>query len=130
MKTGSWSSAGAMPGRVGICLWAPRGAIAGFRLYRPLAPTKEMLKMSRAQYVPLYEAILAKLDPQKVWDDVHALAGKDAAGQQIEPIMLCWERPPWTANNWCHRTMAAAFLEKHLGVKIPELNFEQAALAL
>ena len=51
------------PGRVSIARWAPRGTPAGFRVYRPLNPTAPMLKMARADYEPLYQAILAKLDP-------------------------------------------------------------------
>lgn len=126
MKTSSWHAAGNMPGRIGICLYAPRGSIAGFKLYRALAPTKEMLKMSRDEYEPRYNEILAKLDPQKVWDDLHRLVNPTLpAGSRdwaVEPIMLCYERPPWTATNWCHRTMAARWLEQQLGVVIPEFG--------
>jgi hypothetical protein len=111
------------PGRVGISAGTPRGQPAGFRLYKALAPDREWLNEPIEIYQPLYEAKLAKLDPQQVWDDLHRLAGKDAAGDQVEPVMLCFERPPWTPINWCHRRMAAKFLEDSLGVSIPEVDW-------
>jgi hypothetical protein len=117
MKTGSWSTYRG-PGRVGISLGSPRGQPAGYRLYRALAPTRPMLvKMPREQYEPLYEAILAKLDPRRVWDDLHQLAGDG-----VEPVLLCFEKPPFTDTNYCHRRMAAAWLERGLGVEIAELE--------
>lgn len=133
MKTGSWLTIGNTPGRVGISLGSPRGQPAGFRLYKALAPTGDMLRMSdQAAYRVKYEAILAQLDPQKVWEDLHRLAGKDEAGNQIEPIILCFEKPPFTEKNWCHRRMAAEWFEKHLGVQVPERGYEveQPTLAL
>jgi uncharacterized protein (DUF488 family) len=50
---------------------------------------------------------LDKLDPQKVFDDL----GEDA-------ILLCWEAPC----QFCHRRLVAEWLEKHLGVNVPELQ--------
>lgn len=141
MKTSSWMTVGATPGRVGISLGTPRGQPAGFRLYRALAPTRDMLHLDDlSAYEPRYQAILDALDAQKVWDDLHALAGKDASGAQVEPIMLCFEKPPFTRVNFCHRRLAARWLEQKLGVEIPERGFEgrdvdypgfrQAALAI
>ncbi|HZZ32388.1 MAG TPA: hypothetical protein VFE10_10380 [Phenylobacterium sp.] len=124
MKTGSWTTVGPVRGRIGISLGSPRRQAAGYRLYRPLAPAGDMLRMSYEGYYPRYQEILAALDPQKVWDEVHALAGVDGQGRQIEPILLCFEVPPWSENNWCHRRMAAKYLEGALGVSIPELGFE------
>jgi hypothetical protein len=121
-----------MVGRVGICLYAPRGSIGGFRLYKPLAPTKEMLKMGIDEYTPKYQAILDQLDPQKVWDDLHLLANPHAGSVRalctIEPILLCYETPPFTRSNFCHRRQAALWLEQRLGVSIPELGFEGQAI--
>jgi len=123
MKTSSWLTVGAMPGRIGISVGSPRGQPAGYRFYRPLAPERAWLHEPLEVYRPLYQAKLAALDPQKVWDDIHALAGKDADGRQIEPVLLCFEVPPWTATNWCHRRLAAAYLQERLGVTVPELGF-------
>lgn len=95
---------------------APRNTPAGFRIHGALAPTKDMLKMAREVYEPLYQDILAALDPQEQWDILHEKAGG------AEPILLCWERPPFTATNWCHRRMAADWFERELGVTVEEWN--------
>lgn len=102
------------PGRISIARYAPRGTPAGFRQYRALAPDADMLKMSQALYLPRYQAILDCLAPQQVWDDLHRLAGDQ------EPVLLCWERPPFTASNWCHRRLVADWFERALGVTVPE----------
>ena len=113
MKTSSFCLYGG-PGRISIARYAPRGTPAGFRQYRALAPDADMLKMSQALYLPRYAAILNALDPQQVWDDLHRLAGDQ------EPVLLCWERPPFTASNWCHRRLVADWFERALGVTVPE----------
>ena len=102
------------PGRISIACYAPRGTPAGYRQYRALAPDADMLKMSQALYLPRYAAILDQLDPQQVWDDLHRLAGDQ------EPVLLCWERPPFTPTNWCHRRLVADWFERALGVTVPE----------
>ncbi len=102
------------PGRISIACYAPRGTPAGYRQYRALAPDADMLKMSQALYLPRYDAILGRLDPQQVWDDLHRLAGDQ------EPVLLCWERPPFTPTNWCHRRLVADWFERALGVTVPE----------
>ena len=113
MKTASFFSYTG-PGRISIARYAPRGTPAGFRQYRALAPDADMLKMSQALYLPRYQAILDCLDPQQVWDDLHRLAGDQ------EPVLLCWERPPFTASNWCHRRLVADWFHDRLGVVVPE----------
>ena len=102
------------PGRISIACYAPRGTPAGYRQYRALAPDADMLKMSQALYLPRYAAILNALDPQQVWDDLHRLAGDQ------EPVLLCWERPPFTPTNWCHRRLVADWFQDRLGVAVPE----------
>ncbi|MCP5450956.1 MAG: hypothetical protein H6972_10525 [Gammaproteobacteria bacterium] len=111
------------PGRISIARYAPRGTPAGFRIYRPLNPTAPMLKLDRAEYDPLYQAILAVLDPRQVWDSLHRLAG------DAEPVLLCWERPPFTVTNWCHRRMAADWFEQALDVEVPEVPAPLAVTA-
>jgi hypothetical protein len=90
---------------VSIALKAPdwyRG-----RRYPALAPRRAMLKMDEATYRVEYQKILDKLDPRKVFADL----GKEA-------ILLCWEAP----GKFCHRRLVAEWLEKHLGVDVPELQ--------
>lgn len=104
------------PGRISIARFEPRGTPPGYRRYRALAPRQEMLRMPYGQYHRLYvHGILARLDPRQVLDDLHELAG------DVEPVLLCWERPPLSATNWCHRRMVAEWLSGALGLDIPEL---------
>lgn len=93
--------------------------MSGFRVYRALAPTGPMLKMPYKRYRELYfRNILAPLDPQEVWADLHRLVNPH------EPVLLCWERPPLTASNWCHRSMAAEWFELELGQQVSEWSGE------
>ena len=52
-----------------------------------------------------YKVVLNKLDPQKVYDDLQ------------DYVLLCYEKP----GDFCHRRLVAEWLEKSLGVTVPEL---------
>lgn len=129
MKTASFFTYSG-PGRISIARYAPRGTPAGYRQFRALAPDADMLNMSQALYLPRYQAILHRLDPRQVWDELHRLAG------DYEPVLLCWERPPFTASNFCHRRLVAEWFQQCLGVDVAELGVppapggEQTALDL
>lgn len=113
MKTASWSGyRGA--GRVGISIGHPRW-LPDVPRYPPLMPRRSMLRLHYDRYLELYTEQLAKLDPERVVADLTALA----AGH--EPVLLCYERPPFAPDNWCHRRMVADWLEKRLGLLVPEL---------
>ncbi|MFZ5834183.1 MAG: hypothetical protein ACOY2B_02210 [Pseudomonadota bacterium] len=116
MKTASWSTY-AGNGRVGICRGAPRGASAGYRFYRNLAPGAWFNSVSKAEYERLFaEEILGKRDAQQTWDSIHTLV------HPFEPVLLCFEKPPFTETNWCHRRLVAAWFEENLGVIVPEME--------
>jgi uncharacterized protein (DUF488 family) len=66
-----------------------------------------MLKMDEDTYREEYQKILDNLDPRKVYEDL----GKNS-------ILICWEAP----GKFCHRRLVAEWLEKHLGVTVPELR--------
>jgi len=53
-----------------------------------------------------YETVLCLLDPKKVYEE---LDGK---------ILLCYEDPEY----FCHRHIVAAWLEKELGIHVPEVK--------
>jgi hypothetical protein len=77
-------------------------------IYLPLAPSWEMVKrMTWSQYNLAYNNILSKLSPEKVYKDL----GDNA-------VMLCWEKIPGKVP--CHRRLVAEWLEKALGIEIPE----------
>lgn len=103
---------------------------AGYRMYKALAPTWDILNTSESKtdYEPRFmKEILAPLNPAKVVDDLRKLAGDHP------PVLLCFEVPPFTHANFCHRHMVANWLIAHgyecrewSGVK--ESNLEQARL--
>jgi hypothetical protein len=70
-----------------------------------LAPSREMLKMSDADYDRHFAPMLAALDPREVYDAL----GPNA-------VLLCWERP----GQACHRRTVAAWFQEYLGVVVPE----------
>ena len=77
-----------------------------------LAPTRAMLKMLKAEYDAAFAEILAKLDPA----EIHQALGENA-------VLLCWEKP----GDACHRRLVAEWLEKALGVEIPEYGYARSA---
>jgi hypothetical protein len=114
MKTASFFSYQGV-GRVSIARFAPRTLEPGYRVYRPLAPGPWFKSVPYEGYRQLYNQQLSSLDARRVWDDLHRLASPH------EPILLCWERPPLTSKNWCHRTIVADWISRELGECISEL---------
>ena len=73
MKTASFKTYTG-PGRISIARWAPRGTPAGYRIYKALAPTREMMRMPEGQYREIYfRDIVGPLHAQIVWDDTVTL---------------------------------------------------------
>lgn len=118
MKTASWKAAGAAAGRVGISRGTPRGAPAGYRMYRRIAPTREMLALPPGEFEPAYQALLDELDAAEVWSEIHALAAPH------QPIILCFEAD----RRDCHRSQVAAWLERELGQVVDELELAPALI--
>lgn len=86
-------------------------------------------------YNKIYQQQLDKLDPQKVWSDLHALTNGS------EPTLLCFEKPkaqlasagsephPSDPNLWfCHRRLVADWLQSNLNQKVPETLKEKPGL--
>jgi hypothetical protein len=117
------------PGRVSIARYAPRRHPAGYRVYAKLAPGPWFNSVGVDEYCHLYGAILANLDPKQVYAELVALIAPE------EPVLLCWEVPPFTApqpipaagleqigrSNWCHRRMVAVWFKETIGIDVPEL---------
>ena len=120
MKTGSFYLYSG-PGRISIARTAPRRVVAGFRIYRALAPGAWLFdpvyKDYNAYRERYFREILESLDPQKTWDDLHALTDGH------EPVLLCHEHLR-KAGDWCHRRIVAEWFEQKLDVKVPELAIE------
>ncbi len=93
---------------VGIAVGPPRWYTG--KNYKDLAPTYRMLKLPREEYDRQFAAILARLDPRKVCEDL----GEGA-------VLLCWEKP----GQACHRRIVAEWIETALGLVVPEFGFER-----
>ena len=110
------------PGRISIARFPPRNTPAGFKVYRKLAPGEWFNSVEIAEYLERFHAeILAPLDPQAVWDELHRLT------YPHEPVLLCWEKPPVAAlelpgHDFCHRRIVAEWLEGRLGHRVEELD--------
>ena len=82
--------------------------------YLALAPLPDMFGLNNPEeYKKQYaERILAKLDPRKVYEDLS------------DAVILCYEK--WedirSGKTFCHRRLVAEWLEKELGVEVPELQ--------
>jgi hypothetical protein len=119
IKTASWF-AKLPPGhvRVGISRGTPRG-MSGYRRYSKLEPGPWFKSVTIRQYIVRYNAILNKLDPQRVADEMVALANGGV------PVMICYEAASGVHDGacWCHRHLAAQWLEGKLGIVVEEVGF-------
>jgi uncharacterized protein (DUF488 family) len=108
------------PGRIAIVRGrVPVRTPKGYRIYRDLAPRWDMLTMPYDQYRTIYfSEILGLLDPAKVLEALERLADGH------EPVLLCFERPPFSASNWCHRRMVADWFAESLQLEVPEIKLE------
>lgn len=96
---------------VAICLYPP---IDWNGMQFPaLAPTRSAFfaikagKINQKEYAQRYiEEILTKLNPQDVYNMFK------------NSVLLCWELP----GEFCHRRIIAAWVEKNLGIEVPEWN--------
>lgn len=121
MKTASFQTYKG-PGRVSIARYAPRNTPAGYRQFKALAPGPWFNSVTREEYEARFAMeILGPLDPQKTLEDIQKLANG------AEPVLLCWEKPPFTESNWCHRRIVADWFKNRLGVEVPELGYETDA---
>ena len=118
------------PGGLSIAMYQPKW-LAPWPELRRLAPGWGYNTWEPREYVRRYQARLAKLDPQVVWDEAHKRCAP------YEPVLLCWERTPFSApddwfkadpasdgqldlTNLCHRRMVALWFEETLGLVVPE----------
>jgi len=103
-------------GRISIARYAPRKTPAGYRVVAQLAPGAWFNKVEAEEYKRRFDAeILGRLDPAETWDRLHKMVPVG-----VEPVLLCWEKPPWTAENWCHRRIVAAWFQEKLGFVVEE----------
>jgi hypothetical protein len=89
---------------------------AGYKRYHALEPGPWFNSVSIPEYLTRYGVILAKLDPRRVADDLLTL------GNGNIPVMLCYENAVGINKGelFCHRHLAAQWLEDRLGIKVEE----------
>ena len=115
MKTGSIFTARG-PGVIAISLKLPKHLDGKLKRFERLAPLSFMLRMEKTRYCRTYFGrVLHDLDPLETWNRLHDLTDGH------EPIICCYERPPWTEKNWCHRRMVAAWFRDKLGEVVDEI---------
>jgi hypothetical protein len=116
--TASWSAE--LPighSRVRISRGRPRWLPAGsYKSYSAFFPGPWFKSVSPQEYLDLYNAILGKLDPRRVVDELEAFGPN--------PTMLCFESAKDIEAGicYCHRHIAAQWLEDSLGIKVEEVG--------
>ena len=129
MKTSNFSRAGRLPGAISIA----RGTPPWFRgpRFEELMPSWGLVNWGKAhirkgdratvairEYEQRYrQEVLERLSPSTVALVLADLCSGEAPN---DPILLCWEAP----GEFCHRRIAAVWLEQALGIRVPELGFE------
>jgi hypothetical protein len=103
--------------KIGISRGVPRGTLAGYRMYRKLAPGSWFNSVSTDVYRDRYFDILAQLDPNEVLSEVLAIVGAKT------PLLVCYESPRKPAD-WCHRGYVSAWFADKLAITVPEYGFE------
>lgn len=83
--------------------------------YSVLAPKPQMLKMNEKDYIYNYNLILNKLNPETVYNYLKNFALKM---ETDEIALTCYEKP----DEFCHRHLAADWLNKALNLNIVEYN--------
>jgi uncharacterized protein YeaO (DUF488 family) len=102
--------------RIGVSRGPPRGQ-RGYRLMREVAPGAWFRTASEQQYIALYQAQLAKLDPLRVLDRLLELSSGASS-----VALLCFEKAD-TGDTWCHRSLLAAWLSEGLGTMVHEWGY-------
>lgn len=100
-----------------------------YPIYSPLAPGSWCFKTGIKDYIPRYQAQLDKLNAKAVWSELQTVATDDAIrrfgytaanASLVEPVMMCSESAGGTTVAFCHRRLAAQWLQSELGVIVPE----------
>jgi hypothetical protein len=102
--------------RIGISRGVPKGMDYCPNM-RILAPGPWFKSVTPAEFVVRYRAILDRLDPQGLADELHRYGP--------HPTIVCWEQPQaiHAGRSWCHRHLVAAWLEDKLGIEVPEVGW-------
>lgn len=87
----------------------------GYAMYE-VAPYGPMLKMEEGEYRRAYASILRRNDANKIYQLIQRI------GKGSDVALLCYEKP----GEFCHRRLLAEWLEKSLGIEVPEFVVEES----
>lgn len=119
MFTSNFANAGDRPNAIAIVRYVPRFPKPwSGHLFRKLAPTGAMLKMSGPAFEAHFAELLKSLDANAIYCELEAIV----AELQAAPVLICYEKPGFQ----CHRRLVAEWLERELGIIIPELGIDRA----
>jgi hypothetical protein len=96
---------------VNISRYPPRWA--NYPSIFQLAPSGDMLPLSKKDYVPRFVSLLNKLDPEAVMREIKKIS-KQNGGKDI--ALLCFEKP----GDFCHRELVADWLSVHFNIEVKE----------
>lgn len=88
-------------------------------------PRYSMLKLPFEDYRRKYLQMLHIHGKEKLRGDIEYMAEEyaKANGGEMRPlVMLCFEKLSKGPDQWCHRTLLAGHLTKHLGFDVVELG--------
>lgn len=128
IKTSSWFTR-LPPGhvRIGISRGIPQHVPSStYRVYNPLAPGSWYKTATTPEYKVRYGSQLDALSAERVMRDLQNLA--DSIEPGAIPVICCYEKAG--GPNYCHRAMAAHWLEAQLGIHVPELSWEDKPAGL
>jgi len=102
-----YTSAGLFPVSIALSARYFNGA-----LYRKLDPDYSYMNDPESEYTPKFEQKLRNLSAKSVVKELEELSlGKDV-------VLLCHEK----AGEFCHRRLVADWLNRELGIDVPELG--------
>ncbi|MDX3100488.1 hypothetical protein [Nonomuraea angiospora] len=84
-----------------------------------LTPARAMLGLSYEAYKPRYLQLLDSAGIDAIRAELDEIADGLAGGRPL--VLLCFDRLD-KPGAWCHRQMAAAWLQERAGIEVPELG--------
>ncbi len=119
MLTGSIFTAPRGPGLIAVTRSLPPHLAGRIKRYPALATPRRMsgINTKAAFCRAFFAGVLRDLDPAEEWAQLHELAGPG-----VEPVIACFERPPWSETNFCHRRLVARWFADRLGEEVLEME--------
>jgi Protein of unknown function, DUF488 len=115
MKTGCLFTARG-PGVIAVSRSVPKFLAGKVRRFEALAPDRRWHHLAKPAFCRAYFGyLLARLDAREVWNSLHEIADGH------EPVLSCYERLQ-KEEEWCHRSMIAAWFKRELGEAVDELE--------